>query len=308
MKVTLDQQTDEWLKWRGQGIGASDAAAIMHASPFKTPYQLWLEKTGRVPPQKQTRAMAHGVANEETAREQFIREHGIQVAPACFEYDDEPLIRASLDGWNEAERLVVEIKSPTSDDRDHRKAKEGSIPDYYWIQMQHQMAVADAKRGIYYSWVNGEGVAIPVRRSEDYWFDELLPAEQEFLRRVRENAWPEPRGTIDKTGDEDLRMAFVLRREAKWRITQAEAEQRLAESLIRRTLDNAKTLVCEQEAATWTYRKGATLLEIEIASPELLSTIKAAVEKMTGVGTVAVRQTAPRYDLRVMKWNKSEPS
>jgi len=306
MKIELDQQTDEWRAWRGKGIGASDAAAIMHASPFKTPFQLWLEKTGRVQPKAQTRAMAHGNASEPVAREQFIKEQGIEIAPACFEYDDEPLIRASLDGWNEAERLVAEIKSPTSDERDHRKAKEGHIPEYYWIQMQHQMAVADAKRGIYYSWFDGEGIAIPVKRAEEYWFDELLPAEQEFLRRVRENTWPGPKGAIDKSDDEDVRMAFEARRDAKWRIAQAESEQLFAESVIRRALGDALTMRCGDEQATWSYRAGSLTVQVEIESPEDAREIESRLSVLAGVKRVTLREIAPRYDLRVTRRTNHE--
>lgn len=304
MKIELDQQTNEWRAWRGKGIGASEAAAIMHASPFKTPFQLWLEKTGRVQPKAPTRAMAHGNASEPRAREQFIKEQGIEIAPACFEYDDEPLIRASLDGWNEAERLVVEIKSPTTDDRDHRKAKEGSVPEYYWIQMQHQMAVADAKHGIYYSWFDGEGIAIPVKRAEDYWFDELLPAEQEFLRRVRENVWPEPKGVIDKSDDADVRMAFMARRDAKWRRDQAEAEELCAQSIIRRAIANSKTLICGSEQATWSFWRGKLVVEIEVGSPALLRRIEEALRGIEGIGSITLRETAPFYKLNVTQRKK----
>jgi predicted phage-related endonuclease len=40
----MQQQTPEWLEFRKNKIGASDAPIIMETSPWKTPYQLWLEK------------------------------------------------------------------------------------------------------------------------------------------------------------------------------------------------------------------------------------------------------------------------
>ena len=40
----LHQNTPEWHRWRMQGIGASDAPAIMGETAFKTPRMLWSEK------------------------------------------------------------------------------------------------------------------------------------------------------------------------------------------------------------------------------------------------------------------------
>ena len=38
---------DQFLAGRKKGIGGSDVAAILGFSPYKSPYQLWLDKTGR---------------------------------------------------------------------------------------------------------------------------------------------------------------------------------------------------------------------------------------------------------------------
>ena len=40
----------EWLEQRKKGIGGSDVAAIMGLSPWRTPAEVWFEKTGRVEP------------------------------------------------------------------------------------------------------------------------------------------------------------------------------------------------------------------------------------------------------------------
>ena len=35
----------DWLKERQKGIGGSDVAAILGMSPWRTPYQVWEEKS-----------------------------------------------------------------------------------------------------------------------------------------------------------------------------------------------------------------------------------------------------------------------
>lgn len=44
-----EAETDhaKWLETRNAGIGGSDASVIMGLNPYKSPYQLWLEKRAR---------------------------------------------------------------------------------------------------------------------------------------------------------------------------------------------------------------------------------------------------------------------
>ena len=63
----LQQGTQEWLDWRKERIGASDTPCIMGVG-FKTPFQLWQVKTGRVPPDPQNYAMQRGNELEFGAR------------------------------------------------------------------------------------------------------------------------------------------------------------------------------------------------------------------------------------------------
>jgi putative phage-type endonuclease len=52
--------TKEQLKKRSEHLGSSDIAAILNLDPFKTPYDVWLEKTGKLVEEKETPAMTRG--------------------------------------------------------------------------------------------------------------------------------------------------------------------------------------------------------------------------------------------------------
>ena len=39
----------EWLDYRKTGIGGSDAAVVCGISKYKSPVELWMEKTNRLP-------------------------------------------------------------------------------------------------------------------------------------------------------------------------------------------------------------------------------------------------------------------
>ncbi len=56
MKLTHE----EWLEERRKSIGGSDAAALVGMNPYVTPYMLWADKTGRLPPKEDNEAMRQG--------------------------------------------------------------------------------------------------------------------------------------------------------------------------------------------------------------------------------------------------------
>jgi hypothetical protein len=64
---------EEWLALRKSMIGASEAAALVGAHPWLTPYQLWARKSGLVPEAEETPAMRRGRHLEAVAID-FLRE------------------------------------------------------------------------------------------------------------------------------------------------------------------------------------------------------------------------------------------
>lgn len=74
-KAIIEQQLDPksreaFLLRRSCGLGGSDMAALMGLNPWKSPYQLWLEKVGLVAPSTPNLATEFGVWNEE-----FVAQH-----------------------------------------------------------------------------------------------------------------------------------------------------------------------------------------------------------------------------------------
>ena len=58
---TRDMSREDWLKARKQGIGGSDAAAIMEATKFSSPLSVYLDKLDLVPEKPMTEAMQQGI-------------------------------------------------------------------------------------------------------------------------------------------------------------------------------------------------------------------------------------------------------
>ena len=51
LSVKEAKDHDKWLSVRNMGIGGSDAGVIMGLNPYKSPFQLWMEKTGQTHPE-----------------------------------------------------------------------------------------------------------------------------------------------------------------------------------------------------------------------------------------------------------------
>jgi len=136
--VELQQGTCEWLDWRSQGIGASDAPAIMGENPWKSADRWLREKleNRRCPPNA---AMARGTALEPVARKRYETLRGVNVSPACLQSVRHHWLRASVDGLAPNGDTVVEIKCGESVYRHSSTTR--TVPGYYYGQLQHILAV-----------------------------------------------------------------------------------------------------------------------------------------------------------------------
>lgn len=70
---------DQFLANRKKGIGGSDVAAILGFSPYKSPYQLWLDKTGRSEKKAQNESAHFGHLLEDVVAKEFSRRAGLKV-------------------------------------------------------------------------------------------------------------------------------------------------------------------------------------------------------------------------------------
>ena len=93
-----------WHQLRGKGIGGSDAGVVMNVSNYKTPYELWEEKTGAKKPVFQTsEAIEKGNALEPILIELFgvlykNKFDLIDTKDISLSNKKYPFLRANLDG------------------------------------------------------------------------------------------------------------------------------------------------------------------------------------------------------------------
>lgn len=151
---TIGMDKDEWLAVRQkQGIGASEIAPMMGLSQYKTPYQVWIEKTASdVTETPDTPAMKRGRMLEEIVAQMYAEESGdvvrkdnkIRVHPEC-EQVFASLDRTIVDKEDGNGPGVLECKTVSAW---AFKNWETDIPIQYYLQVQQQLAVTGYTWGV----------------------------------------------------------------------------------------------------------------------------------------------------------------
>jgi putative phage-type endonuclease len=196
---------DEWLKLRREGIGGSDAGAVMGLSRWSTPLAVYADKLELVPPTEETEAMNWGhimepvIRNEVAIRymAQFSEEVHVYESPFVYRSKQCPYMMANIDGLIQIETLGgLEIKNLSVYGRNEWGTDE--VPDYIYCQAQHYMAVTGLPFWLIAALLGNELILRRVPRNEEFIMD-LIAKESEFMRRIEQR---EPPTSI--SGDEDL--------------------------------------------------------------------------------------------------------
>lgn len=181
-RINLEQGSLAWHAWRKDGIGASEAAAILHENPWKSRATLLAEKCGRIQAGFPNAAMAFGTATEPAARDSYSARTGIPMAPVCLQSTARPWQRASLDGLSADGSRAVEIKC--GEQALAVTAKLGRPPPYYVGQLQHILAVSGLDAIDFWCYLPGRpSVLVTVARDEAY-IGRMLLAEAAFWAEV----------------------------------------------------------------------------------------------------------------------------
>ena len=162
--LKLVQGSPGWHAHRQSMRNASETPAVLGISPWVSPYQLWLVKTGRVV-QETTAAMRHGSDLEPAARVAYEAKTGSVMQPLVMQ---DGLYSASLDGITLGGDLIVEIKCPVRGRKSElwQGALAGDVPDHYMVQIQHQLMVSGAVRAHLWVFNGRDGVLVEVGRND----------------------------------------------------------------------------------------------------------------------------------------------
>jgi len=251
----------DWLEARKNGLGGSDAATIMGCNPWASPYALFLDKSGMTEDREDNEYMLWG-----RKLEPIITQHYAEVTGRTLEPGSEMRFsaeRAHLFANTDASILpcpqhegrgIYEGKTTSAYLREDWK--DGRIPLYYQVQVQHYMYVEEVSWGSYGVLIGGQQFEwVDVERN-DRFIAAYLKKADEFWDRVQNNDPPPMEGheserkalalvypshqdgkTIDLPNDAEDWLARM--EEARIAEKDAEKEKKKFETMIRGAMGDA---------------------------------------------------------------------
>lgn len=196
--MTVAEMADEkkWLEARREGIGGSDASVIVGLNRWKSPFQLWLEKTGKAEAEDLSgnEYVYWDKVLEEAVANRFCELTGKKVQRrGLLQMDDRPYIRASVDRMVVGENAGLECK--TCNGFAAKEWEDDEVPAAYYVQCQHYMMVTGCERWYIAVLIGGNHFVWKEIPRNDNEIDLLLQAEIDFWHKVEAGIMPEVDGS-----------------------------------------------------------------------------------------------------------------
>lgn len=177
---TKDISREEWLEWRKKGIGGSDVAAIAGVNQYRSAIDVYLDKTGQTEPQPDNRRMKMGRILEPLIADDFTEATGIKVhqVNSILQHPQYPWMLANIDRRCVGQKVGLECKTTEVWNRDKLEGEQ--VPDDYYLQCQHYMAVTDYEGWYLAVFIGfGEFKYYYIERNEDI-INKLIEVEHQF--------------------------------------------------------------------------------------------------------------------------------
>ena len=194
---TENMPYEEWLDWRKKGIGGSDASVVCGINRYKSPVELWMEKTNQLPYQEAGEAAYWGTQLEALVKAEFTKRTGIEVEQTnqLLQSEDHPFMLANLDGeciHPTYGKCVFEAKTASA----YKSGEwEDAIPDEYILQVQHYLAVT-GYRGAYIAvLIGGNTFRWKFIERDDEIISMLIQLESDFWEHVQTDVPPKLDGS-----------------------------------------------------------------------------------------------------------------
>jgi len=203
--LRMVQGSPQWDEHRRAHRNASETPAVLGVSPWITPYQLWLQRSGRAEPAVNW-PMQRGQHLEPAARAAYEQLTGLIMEPLVL-VDGE--YSASLDGMTLDGSLILEIKIPMKgrDSELWQQVQSGALPEHVAAQVDHQMMVAGAPCAHVYVFDGRQGILIERTPQPERW-KTIRHAWDAFMELIRTDQPPllTERDTVERL-DPDWRLA-----------------------------------------------------------------------------------------------------
>ncbi|MFF0821184.1 YqaJ viral recombinase family protein [Micromonospora haikouensis] len=279
--IGWDASEDEWVAARRHGLGGSDILAVLGFSTYRTPWDVWAEKTGVRTWQDDAGAAADlGRDLEPWLIGQANRILGVPVTTTphrTYAHPHHPWQRCSPDGIT-ADRRLVEAKTAGLQSGYGIPSgwADDSIPLGYEFQVRWSLYVMDSPAAEIIALIAGMGVqrrtvvrdvAIEhelVGQVTDWYQQHIVAGVEPPMGKVDNAAMAKlyptytPTAEVDLTGNAEAVELWHAYRDARDRESTAKAEKETAGAGLKKLIgDREVAKVDGHPIATWSNKKGS---------------------------------------------------
>ena len=217
-EIEQDLEPEKWLELRKTGIGGSDAGAIMGLNSYSSPLTVYFQKKG-IQGFKGNLATEWGQILEEPIRQKTREELGVEIitVPGMYRSKEHYFMNANLDGLMDTGDKTLSLGDCEVKGLGGHEIKTSShgagfsddeIPDSYYCQVQHYMAVTglqwfiltvfflDKKVGKHYIVLRNEDfINVLIEKETNFWENYVMvdkipeplgvDSENEYLQNVQ---------------------------------------------------------------------------------------------------------------------------
>jgi len=177
---------------RRTGLGGSDMPVVLGLSQWKSPFELWLEKLGRLPPFAGNEATWFGNQLEHIIAVRWAEDHGkaIHKVNVTARRKDVKWAMVHIDRKVESERACLEVKTTVMMEN---WGEEGTdqVPPHILPQCHHQMWVVNLQRCyVAVAFLHRRKIAYYIVERSERWDDLLRTTGEAFWKHVTEQTEP----------------------------------------------------------------------------------------------------------------------
>lgn len=258
-KNLLEMNRYQWLTERKTGIGGSDSSAILGFSPWKSPFELYIDKTSDYVEEIDNEAIHFGNVLEDVVADEFTRRTGKKVRRRnqIFRHKEHDFMIANIDRDVVGERALLECKTTNAFAADQWEGDQ--IPPAYMCQIQHCMAVLDYEKAYIAVLIGGqkfvwkeiarddEFIEIMIQQEKAFWENHVLagvppeidgsPSASDLLNKM----YPEDNGEIVMLESDEAEMLIEAIESIKAEVKEKQALQKEYENKLKLMIGEAET-------------------------------------------------------------------
>ena len=255
-------------------LGGSDIAVAMGVSRWKTPLQLWSEKSGRVDPEdlSNNEAVEMGNELEDTVARLFTKRTGMKVrrAPKIYTHNEYDYMRCQVDRLVAGTDELLECKTCSA-----WKAKEWEgeeIPIEYILQVQWQLLVTGRAVGHIAVLIGGQKFIYKKLKADFELFMKMEEEAKKFWDMILQGVAPSVQANDNSfivnlhpsAGEEvreassDMTVAIAQLQLTKAEIIELEKIKKELEAKIKVVIGDNKGIRTPEFTAKWIDVKGST--------------------------------------------------